>query len=194
MKSSPSCATRRSTPPHGDPGNAARPRPGPRRPPGTARVTGETSDSLTVEADLPKAAVLLVTDTYCTGWQARSLLPAGANGTIPVHRAARRLLPACDPAGGGAPPAAARIPATGVRDRGLDDGGGAGHLRRADRLFRVVARLVFRRFPDGPPAGPRHRVDRWITSSPDAEWFGDQGARRWPDRTWTPPPRDVVPP
>ena len=45
---------------------------------GTADVVAETSDSLTVEADVPKAAVLLVTDTYCTGWQARSLLPATA--------------------------------------------------------------------------------------------------------------------
>ena len=56
------------------------PAPFPGDPSGTARVVEETSDSLTIEADLPKTAVLLVTDTYCTGWQARSLLPVGANG------------------------------------------------------------------------------------------------------------------
>ena len=48
--------------------------------PGSARVVGETTDSLTIEASLPQAAVLLVSDTYCTGWRARSLLPAGHGG------------------------------------------------------------------------------------------------------------------
>ena len=53
------------------------PPPAPGGPPGVARVADETSDSLTIEADLPAAAVLLVTDTYCTGWQAHSLLLPG---------------------------------------------------------------------------------------------------------------------
>ncbi len=55
--------------PSPDPGDAS----------GMAEVIAETSDSLTIEANLPKAAVLLVSDTYCTGWQARSLLPAATN-------------------------------------------------------------------------------------------------------------------
>ncbi len=44
-------------------------------PPGRVRLLDETSDTLTIEADLPSAAVLLITDTYCTGWRAHSLLP-----------------------------------------------------------------------------------------------------------------------
>ena len=45
--------------------------------PGKATVTAETTDSLTVEADLPSAAVLVVTDTYSDGWKAHSLLRPG---------------------------------------------------------------------------------------------------------------------
>lgn len=56
------------------------PPPVPGGPTGTANVIAETSDSLTIEATLPHAAVLLVTDTYCSGWEARSLLPAGSGG------------------------------------------------------------------------------------------------------------------
>ncbi len=49
--------------------------------PGKATVTAETTDSLTVEADLPDPAVLVVTDTYSDGWTARSLLPPGEGNT-----------------------------------------------------------------------------------------------------------------
>ena len=54
---------------------AADPPPVAGAPPGSVRLVSETSDSLTVAADLPRAAILLITDTYCTGWRARSLLP-----------------------------------------------------------------------------------------------------------------------
>ena len=52
------------------------PPPAPGGPEGSVRLTAETSDTLTIAADLPRAAVLLITDTYCTGWRARSLLRA----------------------------------------------------------------------------------------------------------------------
>ena len=55
------------------------PPPGQPGPVGSVQVAAETTDSLTVVADLDRAAVLLVTDTYCTGWQATSLLPADKN-------------------------------------------------------------------------------------------------------------------
>ncbi len=42
---------------------------------GVARLVAETTDSLTIEADLDAPAVLLVTDAYSDGWRARSLLP-----------------------------------------------------------------------------------------------------------------------
>ena len=47
---------------------------------GVAKLVGETSDSLTVEADLPFPEILVITDAYSDGWQARSLLPAAEAG------------------------------------------------------------------------------------------------------------------
>ena len=44
---------------------------------GKVRIVAQTTDSLTLEADLPAAQVLVVTDAYSDGWQARSVLPAG---------------------------------------------------------------------------------------------------------------------
>jgi hypothetical protein len=40
---------------------------------GTARVVRTSTDYLIIEADLPHAAILLITDPYCDGWQARAL-------------------------------------------------------------------------------------------------------------------------
>jgi hypothetical protein len=40
---------------------------------GTARVVESTADTLTLEADLPRPALLLVTDLYCRGWRVYSL-------------------------------------------------------------------------------------------------------------------------
>ena len=47
---------------------------------GRVRLVAETTDSLTIEADLAAPAVLLVTDAYSDGWHARSLLPARGTG------------------------------------------------------------------------------------------------------------------
>lgn len=49
------------------------PAPDPRAAGGRVRLLRETSDSLEIEADLPAPAVLLVTDTYSTGWRATPL-------------------------------------------------------------------------------------------------------------------------
>ncbi len=54
--------------------------------PGKATVKAETTDSLTVEADLPDAAVLVVTDTYSDGWKARSLLLPGVGSAQTVYQ------------------------------------------------------------------------------------------------------------
>ena len=48
---------------------------------GVVRLVAETTDSLTIEADLEAPAVLLVTDTYSDGWGARSLLPGHGSST-----------------------------------------------------------------------------------------------------------------
>ena len=54
--------------------------------PGNATVMAETTDSLTIEADLPDAAVLVVTDAYSDGWKARSLLhPGEGSGQTGYH-------------------------------------------------------------------------------------------------------------
>ena len=55
------------------------PDPAPARDPGPGKiaVTAETTDSLTIEADLPAPAVAVVTDAYSDGWRAVSLLRAG---------------------------------------------------------------------------------------------------------------------
>ncbi len=53
-------------------------------PEGTVRLVAETTDSLTIEADLKAPAVLLVTDAYSDGWNARSLLPDREDAT-PTH-------------------------------------------------------------------------------------------------------------
>ena len=44
---------------------------------GKVRIVAQTTDSLTLEAELPAAQVLVVTDAYSDGWRARSVLPAG---------------------------------------------------------------------------------------------------------------------
>jgi hypothetical protein len=49
-------------------------------PPGEVRLVQETTDALTIEADLRAPAILLVTDTYSDGWHARSLLPDQRDG------------------------------------------------------------------------------------------------------------------
>jgi hypothetical protein len=41
--------------------------------PGTVKIESETTDTLTIEADVKSAAVLLVTDTYARNWRALSL-------------------------------------------------------------------------------------------------------------------------
>ena len=51
------------------------PPPAPGASSGTVRLLNETSDTLTITADVPRAAILLITDAYCTGWRAYSLLP-----------------------------------------------------------------------------------------------------------------------
>ena len=50
-------------------------------PAGTATLLAETTDSLTIEAELSRPAILLITDTFCTGWMVRSLLPPGVKGS-----------------------------------------------------------------------------------------------------------------
>jgi len=49
------------------------PRPQPSTTPGTVAVTAQTSDSLTIEADTPTPAILLITDLYSRDWRARPL-------------------------------------------------------------------------------------------------------------------------
>lgn len=50
-----------------------RPQPQPSAVPGRVRVIEQSADRLTVEADLPNPALLLVTDPYSLDWHARSL-------------------------------------------------------------------------------------------------------------------------
>ncbi len=49
------------------------PRPAAGRPPGSARVTAETSDSIDIEVETPAAAVLVVTDPFSRDWRARPI-------------------------------------------------------------------------------------------------------------------------
>ncbi len=66
--------------------NAPDPRPAARPAAGKVVVTARTTDSLTIEADLPDPQVLVVTDTYSDGWKARSLLPSGeGSGQTAYH-------------------------------------------------------------------------------------------------------------
>lgn len=60
--------------------NPPDPRPAEHPAPGKATVIAETTDSLTIEADLPDPAVLVVTDAYSDGWTARSLLRSDEGG------------------------------------------------------------------------------------------------------------------
>ena len=53
-------------------------------PDGVVRLVAETTDTLTIEADLKAPAILLVTDAYSDGWHARSLLPDREDAT-PTH-------------------------------------------------------------------------------------------------------------
>ena len=48
--------------------------------PGRVTITGSTTDELTIEADLSKPAILLVTDLYTPGWKAVSL-----PGSVQAH-------------------------------------------------------------------------------------------------------------
>lgn len=57
---------------------------------GKASVVAQTTDTLTIEADLPAAEVLVVTDAYSDGWQARSVLPPGKS----APQARYQVLPA----------------------------------------------------------------------------------------------------
>lgn len=57
---------------------------------GKAAVIAQTSDSLTIEADLPAAEVLVVTDAYSDGWKARSLLTSNEGSS----QARYQVLPA----------------------------------------------------------------------------------------------------
>ena len=87
-------------------------------PAGVVRLVAETTDSLTIEADLEAPAILLVTDAYSDGWNARSLLP-GRGNTSPMHY---QVLPAdyClrgIPLGGGPPRNPPRIPAHHLHSR-----------------------------------------------------------------------------
>ncbi|UPT75994.1 MAG: hypothetical protein M0D55_10170 [Elusimicrobiota bacterium] len=50
---------------------------------GSARVVAEDSDSLTIEAELPSPAVLVVADSYATGWRADAL-PGSAQASYDV--------------------------------------------------------------------------------------------------------------
>ncbi len=59
------------------------PRPQPQAPPGAARLTDSTSDSLTIEADTPAPALLLITDLYSRDWCARAL-PGSAQASYEI--------------------------------------------------------------------------------------------------------------
>ncbi len=53
---------------------------------GKVAITAQTTDSLTIEADLTDPEVLVVTDVYSDGWKARSLLPVGqGSGQMIYH-------------------------------------------------------------------------------------------------------------
>jgi hypothetical protein len=55
------------------------PEPIPHENPGTAKLVASSTDSLTIEADTPSPALLLITDSYSEGWTARAL--AGSSQT-----------------------------------------------------------------------------------------------------------------
>ena len=53
---------------------------------GTVRLVAETTDTLTIAADLAAPAILLITDIYSDGWHARSLLPpSGGRARTPYQ-------------------------------------------------------------------------------------------------------------
>lgn len=73
---------------------------------GTARVTAEDSDSLTIEAELPSPAILVLADSYASGWRAdgyRVLAADHAMRAIALsagrHRLVLRYAPAAFTAG-----------------------------------------------------------------------------------------------
>jgi hypothetical protein len=49
------------------------PRPAPDAPAGSARIVEETTDALTIEADAPAPAILLITDVWTPAWRATAL-------------------------------------------------------------------------------------------------------------------------
>jgi hypothetical protein len=53
------------------------PQPAPNQDAGQVRLVDSSTDHLTVEADLPAPAILLVTDSYAKGWRARALPGSG---------------------------------------------------------------------------------------------------------------------
>ena len=63
-------------------------------PAGTAKLLAETTDSLTIVAELARPAVLVISDTFCSGWTVRSLLPASAKQSGQPPPADYRILPA----------------------------------------------------------------------------------------------------
>ena len=50
-----------------------RPPPSPAARPGEIRLLDESTDHMTLEVDAPDAAILLITDSYASGWRARAL-------------------------------------------------------------------------------------------------------------------------
>jgi len=53
--------------------NVPTPAPTPTKEQGTVKLVDSSTDRLTIEADLPSPAILLITDTYANGWRARAL-------------------------------------------------------------------------------------------------------------------------
>ena len=53
--------------------SSPQPQPAPHQDAGRVRLVDSSTDHLTVEAELPAPAILLVTDSYAKGWQARAL-------------------------------------------------------------------------------------------------------------------------
>jgi hypothetical protein len=59
---------------------------------GTAKLLAETSDTLTIEAELSRPAILVIADTFCSGWTIRRLASAGEHGS--GGQSAYRIQPA----------------------------------------------------------------------------------------------------
>lgn len=61
--------------------------------PGTVQLIGMTTDTLEIEADLQRPAILLITDAYSRGWQARPLgaSPQSSYEVLPANHALRAI-------------------------------------------------------------------------------------------------------